>query len=95
MSQLKAGDLALVVSVNRIPQNLGKCVELVRFVKAGEMAIDGYAVDDSWIISGDNLGYIRDDTLVIGNFGISRPHRLMPLRGQFTPETERETELVK
>lgn len=101
MSQFKAGDLALVVA-SKIPELIGKTVELVSLVPPHSIVEDERNVwhntssGNGWLVSGDGL-------LRLGMSGQTYPseitliaeYKLMPLRGDFTPETERETELVK
>lgn len=91
-NQLKAGDICLVVGCDKCHVNLGKVVELVRFVSKGEKAINGLANRDCWVTRGEGIAYASGDDVVIGNIGLSAPNHLMPLRGDFAPEEMLEME---
>ena len=96
MSRFKAGDLAIVVGCNRCEYNIGKTVELVRFVKKGEVVeLDGArsrSAIDAWVISGESVAYwsMKNEVMVIGREGLAAEEHLIPLRGDFTPEEMRE-----
>ena len=98
MSRFKAGDLALVVGCNKCEHNIGKVVELVRFVRKGEaIQLDGArhrAMIDAWIISGESVAYwsYKNQEMVIGHEGLAAEEHLMPLRGDFTPEQTKQQE---
>lgn len=91
MSQFKAGDLALVWKCDEAPEMVGKCVELVQYLPAGSELDEWETIPvDSWLVRGDGLiaatvgiGMIPVDETIFAE------KLLMPLRGDFTPETER------
>jgi len=94
MSRFKAGDLALIVGCDYASSNIGKCVELVMLVQSNEeYSFGGLDVINAnncpvWIVVGDVNG-------VAGSPGwIQKAEQnLMPLRGDFQPESERTAEL--
>lgn len=54
MKPIEPGCKALIVRAN-ISSNVGKCVHVIREVKASEylQEIDAYAPNDGWFVSGD------------------------------------------
>ena len=101
MSLFKAGDLALIIGGDN-PHEIGRQVELIQLVKNGEgYTCDGFprtiwnvAGSDVWVVKGNVRSVLKGGSIVDG-FTQKAPYNLLPLRGQFTPETERETELTQ
>lgn len=104
MSQFKAGDLALIINAKH-PENIGKVVELLRNDNSEIIWHDPFAPGctsnplgiSCWLIKSSNMASSRvasGDTLKV-SIGALPEGWLMPLRGDFTPETERETELTQ
>lgn len=97
--QFKPGDLALIVDC-KVPELIGRAVELVRQVDAGgsfetEKNIwINLAGVPAWLVSGDGL--IRMDP-VGGLHGckwtLIAAHKLMPLRGYSQPERQQSQEV--
>lgn len=84
--QLKPGDLALVIGYRKLDCNLGKTVQLVKYVKAGKPSIQcGTAKKDCWVVRGNDVGYIHGGELILGQIGMVFAHHLMPLNGEFAP----------
>lgn len=102
MSQFKPGDLALIVNSRTVAGELliGKCVELVMRIAAGEKVFfDGMywrPLDaDGWIVSGDSLLMVKHDGSVVQNqFCMFAEKNLIPLRGDFAPEQQKSREVV-
>lgn len=96
MSKFKAGDLALVVKRNDAPEMVGKCVELVEFVKKGftPFSDKGWSPfsDDAWLVSGEGLVAMTGIGLLPANFTAFPESFLMPLRGEFQPEQQKSKE---
>lgn len=96
--QFKAGDLALIKR-DKSDYNLMKQVELIEFVNPGETYnipgldknIRNVAKSSVWVVSGD---VVSQDIGVTG-FCQKAERNLMPLRGDFQPEREREEELAQ
>lgn len=92
MSELQAGMLALVVGCGRVEQNIGKIVTLDRFVKKGSPAIEGIAIHDCWVIKGSEVGYTLGGEFVFGEYGLSRPCHLLPIKPEADPLDVTETQ---
>lgn len=100
MNQFKAGDLALVVSASH-SDNLGKVVELVQFTTDEIIVLqDGGQVANPkmlacWEISAESL--FATSKLRPEGFSTNRaaiPERnLMPLRGDFAPDQQKQNEV--
>lgn len=99
MSKFKAGDLAMIVS-SLSPENVGRVVELVRRVSGESIVLtDGSTAKVSasicWEITGESLiatsAFYPEGIPV--RYAVIEERKLMPLRGDFQPEEERETEL--
>ncbi|WP_431482248.1 hypothetical protein [Pseudomonas solani] len=102
MSKFKPGDLALVIKANH-EENIGKIVTLIRFTS--ESVID--CGDGSKTINPDNLTcwVIQHEELVTTNellgfkyqsfTGACPESWLMPLRGDFQHEQEKEEEFAE
>ena len=98
-NQFKPGDLALIISSIKRPENVGKACELVAFMVPGERllfefdgrkAIKHIGANPAWLVAGDD---------VIGSggevgFALVRPDNLMPLRGDFAPEQQKAMERI-
>ncbi len=103
MHEFKPGDLALIVA-DVLPQQIGKCVELVKMVKPGHwykppvdcivpMGMIHNATDsDVWVVIGDVSCTTYGGQLIHG-FTQKCPTRLMPLRGDFVPERQKAQEV--
>lgn len=96
MSRFKAGDLAIVIKCNDAPELVGKCVELVEFVKFGCTPFSDQGWNpfdcDAWLVTGEGLLAMNGHGLVPAKFTAFPEGLLMPLRGDFTPEEMREME---
>jgi hypothetical protein len=100
MSQLKPGDLALIIkSTNE--ENIGRVVTIVSFTCQGER-IDqdnaGFSIADHGdvIVDGEIVVRRKRDKKI--KHTVSRhvfsPDCLMPLRGDFAPEQQKSREVV-
>lgn len=97
--QFKQGDLALIVDC-KVPELIGRTVELVRQVDAGgsfetEKNIwINLSEGPAWLVSGDGL--IRMDPAG-GMHGcewtLIADRKLIPLRGNFQPERQKSQEV--
>lgn len=93
----KPGDLALIVSCYE-PSNVGKCVELVELVPAGgsywagKFLIENGCGEPVWHVVGDVISVFGDGDVAVGH-AQKAPFRLMPLRGDFQPERQKESEV--
>lgn len=94
MHNFKVGDLALVIKA-RIPENLGKVVEVVRIscdysigLPDGKHWVPNESGSEFCVVTGELLM----DSGVLGRvslgFGAFRSVQLMPLRGNFKPEED-------
>lgn len=91
MSELKAGDLCLIVGCLKYPVDIGKTCELTEFVPPGQSyrrpdngAIETNIADfGAWVVvgSGLHLYYRKSGRLVESGFTIINPKFLMPLGG--------------
>lgn len=96
----KPGDLVLIVGATTDTKNIGKMAELVELVPPLTFSCfvlpQGFRAfhdepDACWLLAGDSL--IQEDPSCNG-FGIRSPRFLMPLRGDFAPERQKETEVA-
>jgi hypothetical protein len=85
MSELQPGMLALVIGCKNVHENLGKIVELDRFVMAGEIALDAPARDNFWVIKGEGIGYTLGGRTIIGSIGLAKPKHLLPIKPESDP----------
>lgn len=97
--QFKPGDLALVVAC-KIPELIGKVVELVEMIpaggttKTGDREWENKTNDAAWLVTGPGLlcltvkGNVEPDT-----FTSIAERKLMPLRGDFQPERQKSQEV--
>lgn len=94
----KPGDLALIVGAFNAPKNIGKTCELVEYLAAGQISNwtgpDGRRVgnaDDgeAWIVIGEGIEGWGDSK----GWALVDHKHLMPLRGDFTPERQKESEV--
>ena len=93
-NQFKAGDLALIIRCS-YEQNVGKCVELVELVPPGGIyktsngLVKNMAPVNVWHVVGAG---------VQGSSGAGHVQKfernLMPLRGDYAPESSRREELT-
>lgn len=83
--QLEPRIKALVIGYRSHPHNLGKVVELVRFMKKGCFYNRGFVDADYWIVSGDNLEHISAGEVICGPESIISPKYLMPIRPEADP----------
>lgn len=92
MSRFKAGDLALVIQCRRLPENVGRCVELIQHLEAGELYFAPSNGDlrraqaACWLVVGNVRGMVcRPDGTEYREVGhaLFNEKRLMPLRGGF------------
>lgn len=98
---LEAGMLAMIIGSRNNPENVGKVVTLVRFLKEGEYLeeADAIIMDDAWVVSGENIrcfmecGETGEPIVEFNNFGAVVPYNLMPIRPEEDPlEVEAEEE---
>lgn len=97
-SELRPGILALVIGYRVCPDNVGKCVELVKFVPQGVTeTLNGYyftpSAGDGWIVKGETvlsfnsaLGYARD----LGGYAVILAKHLMPIPPEEIQESTKE-----
>lgn len=100
MSQLKAGDLALVIKANN-PENIGRVAELIRFDDS--ILIDHAPYGPGRTANKDRMPcfVVRGEFVVTGLLGQKETTEvaaipaawLMPLRGDFTPERKKDVEV--
>lgn len=103
MSQFKAGDEALVVRSKLVPENIGRVVELVQYLTPGDLYVapsngeTRYSTGEGWLCVGNvkGMGVRHSDGGVFFEEGhaLFRERSLMPLRGDFTPEREKSSEV--
>lgn len=87
MSQFKSGDTALVVGGNFL---LGCEVEIIKWVDPGQVWAVVHGVE--WFLDPALPGggwHVRSGTKT----GIKEERHLMPMRGDFTPEREKSSEV--
>lgn len=99
MSKFKAGDLALIVAC-RLPELVGRAVELVKLVPAGTQDECGGRLWknlsdlSAWIVTADDLLVLTESGKVVRDqFTLIAENRLMPLRGNFQPEQQKSREV--
>lgn len=96
MSKFKAGDLALVVRCKDAPEMVGKCVELVEFVRFGDLPShdSGWSPfsEDAWLVTGESLVAMTRYGLQPAEFTAFAERCLLPLRGDFHPEQQKAKE---
>ncbi|MBD9573756.1 hypothetical protein IB260_00410 [Pseudomonas sp. PDM23] len=95
MSKFKAGDLALVIA----GPCTGKCVELISFHCTGTVKLASglwstEITEPSWRISGEGLSaQLSNGERMPVQDGIIAERRLMPIRGDFQSEQQKEKEV--
>lgn len=104
MSKFKAGDLALIIGTQHGDSpNIGKCVELVSWLKPGDSLIspDGVsrkcASDNAvWQVIGNGIlaRNVRELWIDAGGVALCEERFLMPLRGNFQPEQQKAKEVI-
>lgn len=97
-NQFKPGDLAMIIGALNVVSNIGKTCELVEFLLPGEISdwrdpSDGMRLRNgtgkaAWLVVGDG---VRSSC---GSSGwvLAHPRHLMPLRGDFEPEQQKQRE---
>ena len=92
-TELKPGMMALVIGCVKRPENIGKVVELISYIKKGDRNSSGHVMNaDSWEIKGDNLFSITvlagTDILIstsLGERSSASPNHLMPIKPESDP----------
>ena len=92
-TELKPGMMALVIGCVNSPENIGKVVELISYIKKGDRNSSGHVMNaDSWEIKGDNLLSMTvlagTDILRSTSFGErsnAAPNHLMPIKTESDP----------
>ncbi|NQD78611.1 hypothetical protein HP436_00255 [Pseudomonas sp. CrR14] len=100
-NQFKPGDLALITGHDHLPSNAGRTCELIAFLLPGDVIENPnnpssqmeYDADGEprWLVRGDRITNDSDDPLHAGLDAILECH-LMPLRGEFEPEQQKQRE---
>lgn len=100
MSKFKPGDLAMIVAC-RLPDLIGKTVELVLPVCPGEEAGHGgrkwmnTSSQLGWVVAGEGLYVLTVSGRVeLDRFTLMPEHKLMPLGGDLLPEKRRSREVA-
>lgn len=97
-TELKPGMMALIIGCVKSPENIGKVVELISYIKKGDRNSSGHVMNaDSWEIKGDNLLAIRvlKGTNIIsdtsfGEISQAAPNHLMPINPESDPLQTKE-----
>ena len=74
----KPGDLAIVVKANRVPENVGRIVKVVRLVSRGEVLFSSGCVNGTagWLVEGRVRSFLGFN----GNEGVFPDNCLRPIR---------------
>ncbi|HCF7269615.1 TPA: hypothetical protein NI644_004617 [Pseudomonas aeruginosa] len=100
MSKFKAGDLAMIISCQLVPELIGKTVELVMPVLPGDEANHGgrdwrnQTDRPAWVVAAEGLYVLTiKGNLEPDQYTLMPDHKLMPLRGDFQPEQQKSREV--
>ena len=97
----KVGDLALIVGCNKNPVNIGRQVELALRVdhtdlfECSGITWQMQTPETTWIVKANNIIRAHGEALVDGEYTACLERHLRPLRGDFTPEEEREEQEIE
>lgn len=93
MSELQSGMLALVIGCRSNPANIGKVVELVRFMACNEIH-DGYRFSGpvaAWKIKGSGLVFLNNQGRVYeSDHSYAESSHLLPIKPEADPLHEKQ-----
>lgn len=100
MSNLKSGDLCLIVGARKHLENIGKVVRLSHYLMAGDVTPGGVRCDsdDVWVCYGEGLLVTKFSRSTMTEYRTGSPYtltqsnHLMKLKGDFQPEQQKAKE---